>query len=301
MTIRGACFWWIALLAATLVKAQPIVTPTPDMPDEIEEAGDYTISNSFEVGYRMSNVSGNHDVYRSSVNFGNGVRLFEGQLRINSKEGRGTLIDNLSFHTVGQGEDPYRFTRLEIEKNGWFRYDMQIRANRFFNRLPSLWSGERGQWSERTFQNHDFRLFPDSRFEILLGYDRNSQTGPGFGSEGIARDFGAFRNENFLRLTRDLIRQNNQYRAGFDARVAGLAITFIQAFDNYKEGHALRRRFCSSLALAERAARRELATERTDPWQHTRDVGRYSNGERAQARLSGPLCIRQRQPQLSTL
>ncbi len=235
MTTRGAWLCWLALTAATLVRAQPIVTPTPDMPDEIEEAGDYTISNSFEVGYRMSNVSGNQDVYRSSINFGNGVRLFEGQLRINSKEGKGTLIDNLSFHTVGQGEDPYQFTRFEIEKNGWFRYDMQLRVNRFFNRLPSLWSGERGQWSERTFQNHDLRLFPDSRFEILLGYDRNSQTGPGFGSEGISRDFGAFRNENFLRLTRDLRRQNNQYRAGFDTRVAGLAITFMQAFDNYKE------------------------------------------------------------------
>ncbi len=145
MTTRGAWLCWLALLAATLVRAQPIITPTPDMPDEIEEVGDYTISNSFEVGYRMSNVSGNHDVYRSSINFGNGVRLFEGQLRINSKEGKGTLIDNLSFHTVGQGEDPYQFTRFEIEKNGWFRYDMQLRVNRFFNRLPSLWSGERGQ------------------------------------------------------------------------------------------------------------------------------------------------------------
>ena len=235
MKTRFLTFELVPILAVTLARAQPLVTPTPDMPDEIEKAGDYTISNSFEVGYRMSDVSGNHDVYRSSVNFGSGVRLFEGQLRINAKEGKATLIDNLSFHTMGQGEDPYQFTRLEIEKNRWFRYGMQLRVNRFFNRLPALWSGERGQWSERTFQNHDLRLFPDSRFEVLLGYDRNSQTGPGFGSEGINRDFGAFRNENFLRLTRDLRRQNNQYRAGFDTRVAGLAITFMQALDNYKE------------------------------------------------------------------
>ena len=235
MTKRLLTLGLVPILVVTLARAQPLVTPTPDMPDESEEAGDYTISNSFEVGYRMSDISGNHDVYRSSVNFGSGVRLFEGQLRIHSKEGKGTLIDELSFHTVGQGEDPYQFTRMEIEKNRWFRYDMQLRVNRFFNRLPSLWSGERGQWSERTFQNHDLTLFPDSRFEVLFGYDRNSQTGPGFGSEGINRDFGALRNENFLRLTRDLRRQNNQYRAGLNARVAGLAITFMQALDNYKE------------------------------------------------------------------
>jgi hypothetical protein len=40
---------------------------------------------------------------------------------------------------------------------------------------------------------------------------------------------------NFLRLTTDLKRQNTEYRAGFNARVAGLAVTFVQALSNYKE------------------------------------------------------------------
>ncbi len=223
------------LAAAVSLFAQPVVTPTPDKPDEIQNVSAYTISNSFEVGYRMSDVSGNHDVYRSSINYGNGVTLLEGQLRINSKEGTGAAIDELSFYTLGAGDDPYQATRLRLEKNRWFRYDMQMRVNQYFNQLPSLWNGERAARTERTFQNHDLTLFPNTRFEVILGYDRNSQSGPGFFTENTATNFGAFDDENFLRFSNDIRRENNQYRAGFNARVAGLAITLVQAFDNYKE------------------------------------------------------------------
>ncbi len=79
MTIRRLILMWLGASAcAVIVFAQPVVTPTPDRNDDIEKAGAYTVSNSFEVGYRMSDVSGNRDVYRSSVNYGNGFRLFEG-------------------------------------------------------------------------------------------------------------------------------------------------------------------------------------------------------------------------------
>ena len=95
------------LLASLILVAQPVVAPTPDRLDEIEKAGVYTVSNSFEAGYRFSDVSGNRDVYRSSVNFGNGMRLFEGQLRVNTQEGKGSLFDEFAFHTIGAGNDPY--------------------------------------------------------------------------------------------------------------------------------------------------------------------------------------------------
>ena len=44
-----------------------------------------------------------------------------------------------------------------------------------------------------------------------------------------------FSKENFIRFSNNLRQVNNQYRAGASLRVAGLAITFLQAFDNYKE------------------------------------------------------------------
>lgn len=225
-----------AMLAlASFAVAQPVVAPTPGRPDEIKKTADYTISNSFEFGYRFAEVSGNRDVYRSSVNYGNGVRLFEGQLRINTLDGKGKLFDEFSFQTTGAGQDPYQASGLRVEKNRLYRYDMQFRIVNYFNRLPSLWSGEHGLNSERIFQNHDLTLLPGRRFEILLGYDRNNQNGPGFSSESVISSLPGLDSGNFLRFATNLRRVNNQYRAGVNTRVAGLAITVMQAFDNYKE------------------------------------------------------------------
>jgi hypothetical protein len=225
----------LLLIAAATAAAQPVVTPTPDRPDEIATKSNYTVSNSFEAGYRLADVAGNRDVYRSAVNYGNGMRLFEGQLRVNSLDGKGPLFDEFALHTMGQGQDPYQSTTLRIEKNAAYRYDMQFRIVNYFNRLPSLWQGEHGLNTERIFQTHELTLFPGRRFEVVLGYDRNNHNGPGFSSEGIASNFGALRRDRFLRLTTNLRQLNNQYRAGVNFRVAGLAVSFLQGFDNYRE------------------------------------------------------------------
>ena len=227
------CF--AAWACPAIVFAQPVVTPTPGRNDDIEKAGAYTISNSFEVGYRMSDVSGNRDVYRSSVNYGNGFRFLEGQLRINTEDGKGKYFDEFSFQTLGTGQDPYQASSLRVEKNAVYRYDMRFRIVNYFNRLPSLWNGEHGVNSERIFQNHDLTLFPGRRIELLLGYDRNNHNGPGFSSQAVGSGIGAFSEENFIRFSNNLRQVNNQYRAGVSLRVAGLALTFLQAFDNYKE------------------------------------------------------------------
>ena len=219
----------------TPMRAQQVVTPSPGANDDLETVGPYTISNSFEAGYRLSDVSGNRDVYRSSVNFGNGMRLFEGQLRINTLQGRGKYFDEFAFHTFGAGQDPYQATSLRVEKNSLYRYDMRFRIVNYFNRLPSLWNGEHGVNSERIVQNHDLTLFPGRRVEIWLGYDRSNHNGPGFSSEAIANSIEAFDSGNFLRLATDLRQLNNQYRTGTNIRVAGLAITLTHSLDNYRE------------------------------------------------------------------
>ena len=232
----------VLLLAAAVVwpgavpvGAQQVVTPTPGANDDLSAIGPYTISNSFEAGYRLSDVSGNRDVYRSSVNFGNGMRLFEGQLRINTLEGRGKYFDELAFHTFGQGQDPYQSSSLRVEKNAIYRYDMRFRIVNYFNRLPSLWNGEHGVNSERIFQSHDLTLFPGRRVEVWLGYDRSNHNGPGFSSEAVETTLEAFEAGNFLRLATNLRRLNNQYRTGTNIRVAGLAITLTHSLDNYRE------------------------------------------------------------------
>ena len=224
-----------AWLGMTPASGQQVVTPTPGLNDDLNTVGPYTISNSFEAGYRLSDVTGNRDVYRSSVNFGNGMRLFEGQLRINTLDGHGKYFDEFAFHTFGQGQDPYQASSLRVEKNALYRYDMRFRIVNYFNRLPSLWNGEHGINSERIFQSHDVMLFPGCPIEIWFGYDRSNHNGPGFSSEAVETSLGAFEAGNFLRLATNLRQLNNQYRAGTNIRVAGLAIMLTHSLDNYRE------------------------------------------------------------------
>lgn len=226
----------IFLLAMAPLRAQPVVTPNASPPETPKQRGEYTVSNAYEAGYRFHTVGGNRDVYRAAVNYGNGLRLFEGELRMHSVDGKGELFDEFWFHTSGQGNDPYQASRMRVTKNGLYRYDMRFRIVNYFNRLPSLWAGERAINTERMFQNHELTLFPDSAFEVFLGYDRNTQDGPGFTSAGL--DFNAgtgFDRSNFLRYRTNILRRNNQYRAGVNARFAGIALTVSQALDNYRE------------------------------------------------------------------
>lgn len=235
-----------ALMACAAAWPQSVLTPTPERSTEIERRGGYTVSNSFETGYRFASIGGNRDVYESSVNFGNGVRLFEGELRIDSIDGKKKWLDEFAFNVRGGPGDPYQSNVARAARHGLYRYDLRLLSTDYYNRLPALWEGEHSLRTQRTMQSHDMLLLPGRRFEILLGYDRNKRTGPAFFTEGITTPGGAIRNTNFLRLAQDVRQENNQYRAGFNLRAGGLAFTATQALDNFKDDTAYGETFLPS-------------------------------------------------------
>lgn len=226
----------VALVACPLVPAQEPVTSAPEVSVQAKEIGGYSISSSVEVGYRFASANGDLDIYRAGPNYGNGLRLFEGRLRIHSQDGTGRLADEFTIRSFGAARDPYQAHVVRIEKNGLYSYDGQYRLVRYHNRLASLWRGERGLRTSRSFQNHDFVFRPGSKFEVMLGYDRNRRTGPGFSSAAVRDEFGGYSPDHIIRYERDFNQEGNQYRFGFNARFAGLALTARQAFDRYEEG-----------------------------------------------------------------
>ena len=92
----------VALLLLCLpAAAQQPVTYSAEVPASSREFSGYSILNSFEFGYRFANVGGDHDLYRASVNFGDGLRLFRGRLRVNSLDGKGGALDEFSWRSSG--------------------------------------------------------------------------------------------------------------------------------------------------------------------------------------------------------
>ena len=123
--------WTVFLLAGAAGRAQQVVAPTPETVGSPRGStwDDYNILNSFETGYRFESVSGNEDEYRSSVNYGDGVRLLNGSLSLNSKDGHGRFFDQAILTTRGLGGDPYEAATFRIEKNRWYQYDLLWRQN----------------------------------------------------------------------------------------------------------------------------------------------------------------------------
>src|SRR6185503_21257860 len=125
----------LLFVIASTVFAQVPVAPSPGLAGEPlgTNIQNYNIVDSFETGYRFSTVGGSIEQYRSSVNFGDGIRLLGSSLIVNSKNGHGAFFDQITLSTQGLGNDPYESVSMRIEKNRLYRYDMSWRQNDYFN------------------------------------------------------------------------------------------------------------------------------------------------------------------------
>ncbi len=220
-------------LRLTAVLAAAALLPAQEVERRI---GAYTLRTSYEFGFRSVWVDGNQDVYRSALNYNNGLRLFDGTLRLNSRDGHGRFADEIVLTTFGSGGDPYQAHALRLEKNRWYRLDMSHRIVNYRNRLLSLDGGEHGYNTERMFQNYDLTLFPQRKVQLILGFDRNNQNGPAVSSMNIdVRGEAAFPRDAFFVFTDNVHRVNNTWRAGANATLGGVKVTFLQGWDYYKE------------------------------------------------------------------
>jgi hypothetical protein len=219
-------------VAFGVLEAQQVVAPTPDQVGSPrgENAGNYNITNSFETGYRWSLVGGDRGMYRSDVNYGNGLRVLGSNLTVNSKDGHGKYFDEIVLNTVGLGNDPYQAVTLRIQKNGLYRYDMMWRLDDYYNPGLTVSAGLHQMDTGRRLQDHNLTLFPQARVRFELGYSRNDETGPALSPIQLFDDRGSA----FPYFT-DVRRQWNEYRIGMTALFAGFTLTLRHNWEFYKD------------------------------------------------------------------
>lgn len=224
----------LALFGSVVVLCQQPVAPLAEQAAGSQELGRYAVSSLLESGYRFAEVGGSRALYRAGPNYGDGVRLFNARFRATSLD-RTSRIDRITLRSSGGPGEPYQSHALRVEADGLFRYDMQARSVEYHNRLPALWDGEHGLRTSRNLQSHDVTLLPGRPLQVLLGWDRNRRSGPGFSSAAAAPADGVFDDRYFLRFRHDIRQTSSVYRAGVTARFAGLALTLVRAVDFYRE------------------------------------------------------------------
>ena len=83
-------------LIPALACAQQTVAPTTgESTGSVrgDNTGNYNIVQQWELGYRFATIGGNVGSYRSDVNYGNGIRLLNSSLTVNSRDGHGHWFD----------------------------------------------------------------------------------------------------------------------------------------------------------------------------------------------------------------
>ena len=213
----------------SVAAAQEPVAPSPTSADSSagETNGNYNIVNNFETGYRFHTVGGNALQYRSSVNYGNGVRLLSSSLAVNSVNGNGKLLDRIVLNTQGLGNDPYQSAQLRVERNALYKYDLGWRQNDYYNPGLLTAGGNSQHLIDTTYrmQDHNLTILPESKYKFFFGYTGSAQLGPAFTTEQGRPGF------QFL----DVRRRWNEYRIGNEFSVAGIRLNWTRGWENFKE------------------------------------------------------------------
>jgi hypothetical protein len=222
----------ISLLFATVALAQPPVAPTnePVGSPRGDNFENYNIVQSFELGYRFATTGGDFDMYRSTVNYTDGIRLLSSSLSIQSREGHGRWFDQIQINTQGLGNDPYEFASVRVEKNGLYRYDMIWRENDYFNPALTIANGEHFKNTTRTMQDHDLTLFPQSNFRLFMGFSRNVDDGPSLSTVQLFDLHG-----DEYPIFANIHEQQTEYRLGGEARFLGFRLNVMHGWEDFKQ------------------------------------------------------------------
>ncbi len=232
--MRHVLLFLMAAAAAGAGFAQDTIAPTPDTVGSPRgtDTGDYNVVDSFETGYRFVTIGGNSTTYQSDVNYGNGIRLLNSSLTINSKDGHGKFFDELVLTTQGLGNDPYESATLRVQKNKIYDYDFTWRLNDYVN--PGLVTdgamGNHAMNTSYTMQDQDLTLFPQSNIKFFLGYSRSLQAGPAIDTSLMLNNL-----QDPFPVMSNVRREWNEYRVGNEFTIFGIRVNWIHGWEDFKE------------------------------------------------------------------
>lgn len=252
---------WGLMLMLTLVSGianaqQPSPSPsptpkkseakTPSAPIEAgEDVGNYTVISSLEVGVRGLKVRGDHNKYKSDLNYNAGVRLFDSSFLLHSKEGKGPF-DTLLVTSSGWGADPYSSLRINVEKPQWYRFDATYRRFKYFRFLnnfvnpnwifsptsfsvpPNPVTGEHGYDTNTEMGDFDITFLPKNEsFRFNVGFSPERYSGPAFTNYHLGG--------NEFNLLSNLKTRANDFRIGADGKVGPIDFSVMQGLRLFRD------------------------------------------------------------------
>jgi len=208
--------------AAPAVAGSPAPSPEP------------WVTGGMYFGYRgVTNVGGSFPEYRSVVDLGSGVKLFD--LNFTIQDPKKHYFDRIDAWASGWGDDPYTTAHVNARKLGIYDFSFDYRNLAYFNSVPSFANPfAPAGFDEQSFDirkkilSVDLSLSSGKHISPYLAFDRNSNAGNGI--EPWAQD--ANNSYPVPTLLRD---STNNYRAGMRFEYNRFHVTLEQGGTTYKD------------------------------------------------------------------
>ena len=208
-----------SMLAAAVIALTAPAARAQDVPIDLE------------LGYRFLDVSGNRDMYRSQIDERQGFLLRSLTLTAADFGGKTLLFDHLRLDATDLGVGPAGGFRLELGRAGLYRLRASYRKTDMFSALPAFANpflegdiipGQHTYDRLRQRFDADIELFPGGAITPIIGYSRNSYSGPGSTTYHVGNDE--------FRLTQKLSDLDQEVRAGASFQLGSFSGQIVQGW-----------------------------------------------------------------------
>jgi hypothetical protein len=246
LLILGVTMAGVLLAGVSRAQNPPPSPAPPSAPstaaDEGKDIGGFHVTQSIELGGRISEVNGSQAMYDTLVNYQTGARILEQSLTMQSLTHQ-DIFDTLTVNSFGWGGDPEQAARLRVAKYGWYNFSVsyQHMQNYFdYNLLanplnpPSgspfipILTSPHSYYNRQNLYNYDLVILPMHRISFRVDYNRNRVSGPSFSS--VHQGTESLNNENWDSTL-------NGVRFGADFRVNKKStLSYTQSLQYYDGG-----------------------------------------------------------------
>jgi hypothetical protein len=219
-----------------------------------------------DAGYRwIAKFRGNRDLYRSQLDYGEGPKLFRGDLDVSVPQGSNTYFDRIQLRMNDWGGEPYTSSNFRMSKAGAYDLRFDYQNVQYYNSLPRLDNPffEQGVLqTEHIFDLHQrysslqVQFRPDKTISPFIAWDRSKRRGP------VRTTLTAGGDEFVLSSLND--NYANDFRGGINLNLPGFSLLLEQGYRQYRdknsfnptgpqEGNSLRQIFGRDITLDEYA------------------------------------------------
>jgi hypothetical protein len=223
-----------ALLAAALAATAAAQTSTSTTSSTDPLFLDVT------AGYRAWDVSGNKDMYRSQIDERPGILFRDVSLAV-TDSGGGGLFDHVTVNASDLGVGPVGGFRVDAGRSGLYRLRATFRHADMFSALPGFANPLYGQGiipgqhtydrTRNTF-DADLEILPGKIITPIIGYSRNTYSGPGTWTYHVGADE--------FRLSQSLFDTDQEARVGASFAAGPVSGQVIQGWRKFSQDENLR-------------------------------------------------------------